>query len=215
LFRYDLHVHTRYSWDGFCSIAEAVRTARARGLKGIAITDHDTIDGNLEAAKIGSDDFVIIPGVEVSSKDGHILGLGVSEPIPRGLSATETVALIKEQGGLTIAAHPFGFGRRIGMVSKAKFDAIEVFNSRTYLGNRLAYRFAERNGLPMVAGSDAHHPDEIGLAGIMIDCEPKIDVILEFIAKGKASIFGRTLSPIIYVQRAFQKLIRYVFSCLA
>lgn len=208
LFRYDLHVHTEHSRDGFCSIAEAVRAARARGLNGIAITDHDTINGNLEAAKIGSDGFIIIPGIEVSSENGHILGLGVSEPIPRGLSAMETVAAIKEQGGLAIAAHPFGLGRRIGIVSKAKFDAIEVFNSRTYLGNRLAYKFAERNGLPMVAGSDAHYSDEIGLAGVAINCEPKIDAILESIAKGEASIFGRTLSPITYIRRAFQKLIR-------
>lgn len=208
MFRYDLHVHTEHSRDGFGSIAEAVRAARARGLNGIAITDHDTVDGNLEAAKIGPDDFVVIPGIEVSSKDGHILGLGVSEPIPRGLSATETVASIKGQGGLAIAAHPFGLGRRVGIASKAKFDAIEVFNSRTYLGNRLAYRFAERNGLPMVAGSDAHHPDEIGLAGVTINCEPKIDVILESIAEGEASIFGRKLSPIVLIQGAFQKLIR-------
>lgn len=181
--------------------------ARSRGLSGIAITDHDSIDGNLEAERLNLKDFVVIPGIEVSSRDGHILGLNVKEPIPLGLPAAKTVALIREQGGMAVAAHPFGLGRKIGAVLKAKFDAIEVFNSRTYFGNSLAREFAERNKLPMVAGSDAHYPDEIGLAGIEVNCEPRVDAVLSSIAQGEVTVFGQLLPPFTYLRRAIQKLI--------
>ncbi|MEM2907664.1 MAG: CehA/McbA family metallohydrolase [Candidatus Hadarchaeales archaeon] len=205
--RYDLHVHTRYSRDGRCTPLEAVRTARSKGLSGIAITDHDSINGNLEAARLNLKDFVVIPGIEVSSKDGHILGLNVMEPIPPGLPAAETVALIREQGGIAVAAHPFGLGRKIGAVLKAKFDAIEVFNSRTYFGNSLAREFAEKNKLPMVAGSDAHYPDEIGLAGVEVNCKPTVDAVLSSIVRREIAVFGQLLPPFTYLRRAIRKLI--------
>lgn len=207
LSRYDLHVHTRYSRDGRCTPLEAVRTARSKGLSGIAITDHDSINGNLEAARLNLKDFVVIPGIEVSSKDGHILGLNVMEPIPPGLPAAETVALIREQGGIAVAAHPFGLGRKIGAVLKAKFDAIEVFNSRTYFGNSLAREFAEKNKLPMVAGSDAHYPDEIGLAGVEVNCKPTVDAVLSSIVRREIAVFGQLLPPFTYLRRAIRKLI--------
>ncbi|MCS7131587.1 MAG: PHP domain-containing protein [Hadesarchaea archaeon] len=207
LFRYDLHVHTRYSRDGHCTLPEAIRMAKSRGLSGIAITDHDSIGGNLEAARLNLRDFVIIPGIEVSSKDGHILGFNVTEPIPPGLPAAETVALIRRQGGVAVAAHPFGLGRKIGGIHKARFDAIEVFNSRTYFGNSLAREFAERNKLPMVAGSDAHYPDEIGLAGVEMTCEPKVDAVLSSIARGETAVFGHVLPLFTYLRRAVQKLV--------
>lgn len=205
--RFDLHVHTRYSRDGRCTLLEAVRMAKSRGLSGIAITDHDSVGGSLEAAGLNLKDFVVIPGIEVSSRDGHILGLNVREPIPPGLPAAETVALIKEQEGMAVAAHPFGLGRKIGAVLKARFDAIEVLNSRTYFGNSLAREFAERNKLPMVAGSDAHFPDEIGLAGVEVNCEPNVDAVLSSIARGEAKVFGQLLPPFTYLRRAIQKLI--------
>ncbi len=207
MFRYDLHVHTRYSRDGRCTLLEAVRIARSKGLSGIAITDHDSINGNLEAARLNLKDFVIIPGIEVSSRDGHILGLNVMEPIPPGLPAAETVALIREQGGIAVAAHPFGLGRKIGAVLKAKFDAIEVFNSRTYFGNSLAREFAEKNKLPIVAGSDAHYPDEIGLAGVEVNCKPRVDAVLSSIVQREIAVFGQLLPPFTYLRRAIQKLI--------
>jgi len=137
---------------------------------------------------------LVIPGVEVTSADGHIVGLGVSGLIPRGLSARETVERIRKQGGIAIAAHPFALGRRPGLVRKAKFDAIEVLNSRAFLlSNPLARRFAERNKIPMVAGSDAHHRDEIGLAYTTVDCEPKVESVLEHIKTGRSSASGRAV----------------------
>jgi len=184
-----------------------VRSAKAAGLNGIAITDHDSVGGNPEAAKFSGKEFLVIPGIEVSSKDGHILGLGVKELIPRGLSADATVELIKGQGGVAIAAHPFGLGQKVGSVFKARFDAIEVFNSRAYfISNGLARRFAERNRMPMTAGSDAHHPDDIGLAGVEMSCKLELEAVLKAIMRGETSIFGRSLPPLLYLQRALHKL---------
>jgi len=163
-------------------------------LDGIAITDHNSIAGHPEAKKLSKGGFLVIPGVEVASADGHIVGLGVRELIPRNLPAKETVERIREQGGVAIAAHPFALGRRTGLVYKAKFDAIEVLNSRAFfLSNPLARRFAERNKIPMVAGSDAHRRDEIGLAYTTVDCEPKTELVLEQIKMGRTSASGRAI----------------------
>lgn len=182
--------------------------ARAKGLNGIAITDHNSIGGHLEAKKLSRSRLMIIPGIEVSSADGHILGLGVNELVPRGLSARKTVKLIRKLGGIAVAAHPFSLGKKPALAYKAKFDAIEVFNSRAlFLSNYLARRFVERNRLPATAGSDAHFPDEVGLASVRLNCEKNIESILKEIKKGGASVSGRTLPLPSYLQRALHKIL--------
>lgn len=207
MLRLDLHVHTIHSPDGFCSVRAAVEAARAKGLNGIAITDHNTVGGHPEAKKFSKRGFLVIPGVEVSSADCHIVALGVTKLIPRDLPAKETVKRIREQGGVAIAAHPFTLGRKPGLVHKAKFDAIEVLNSRALLlSNPLARRFAERHKIPMVAGSDAHFPEEVGLAYTSVDCAPKVDAVLKQIRAGGTSISGRTLPLPSVLWRILQKL---------
>lgn len=187
-------MHTDHSHDGHCSIGEAIRAAKAKKLDGIAITDHDELSASAEARGLSSDGFLLIPGVEVSSSEGHILGLGVHEPIPKKLSAAETVERIRGQGGVAVAAHPFKLGQNPNLVHRARFDAIEVLNSRALLlANQLARRFAERNGLAMSAGSDAHFADEIGLAYVNLNCEPDAESVLKEIRKGRASPSGRAL----------------------
>ena len=206
MLRIDLHVHSSFSKDGFCPLSKAIKAAKARGLNGIAITDHNTIAGHAKISHIKCKDFVIIPGVEISSKDGHILGLGINKLAPRDLPAAGTVAMIRKQGGIAIAAHPFSPIAGRDALFKAKFDAVEVFNSRAYfLSNSLARRFAEKHRLPMSAGSDAHFLDEIGLAGVELNCEPDVDEILKEIPKGRAKIFGRTLPFPTYMWRAIYK----------
>lgn len=175
---YDLHVHTSYSRDGFCSPQEAIEAAKNKGLSGIAIADHDVVDGSREAKKLAGQDFLVIPSIEVSSKHGHVLGLGIEEPVPTGLSAAETVELIRAQGGVAVAAHPFGIALKPFLALHAEFDAIEVFSPRRYLGNHIARWYAKRKRLPMVAGSDAHFADEIGMAGVRVGCGPKLESVL-------------------------------------
>ena len=208
---YDLHVHTSYSRDGFCSPREAIEAAEGKGLSGMAIADHDTVDGSREAIKLVGRDFLVIPNVEVSSKHGHVLGLGVEEPIPSGLSAAETVELIRAKGGVAVAAHPFGIALKPFLALRAEFDAIEIFSPRRYLGNHLARWYAKRKRLPMVAGSDAHFADEIGMAGVRVECEPKLESVLEEIRRGEASVFGRLLPPHEHLWKALHKLPRMLF----
>ncbi|HLE75655.1 MAG TPA: PHP domain-containing protein, partial [Candidatus Bathyarchaeia archaeon] len=92
----DLHVHTVYSRDSLITPEDLVFYAKKRGLTAVAVTDHDRVDGAIKIAR--ETDFLIIPGIEVSSRNGHIVALNVQEPVPRGLSADETVDRIHEAG---------------------------------------------------------------------------------------------------------------------
>ncbi len=177
----DLHLHTDFS-DGWPSPEEVVDfVAERTRLNVVAVTDHDTIEGALyaaehAAARKGSRRVHVIVGEEVSSRDGHIVGLFLSRRIRPGLSAASTVHAIHEQGGLAIAAHPFwrterqsrgrdvhGIGWRAGELD---FDAIEIENSTPgfYVFNQLAHRLAEAAGKAVVGNSDAHILDAIGRA---------------------------------------------------
>lgn len=182
-----------------------MRVARKIGLKGIAITDHNTIDGVDKALELSTSDFLIIPGIEVSSKDGHILGLGIKNKIQRGLSALETVENIRDEGGIAIAAHPFSLSLKPFSILKADFNAIEVFNPRRYLANHIAKRYSLKYDIPKFAGSDAHLFNEIGRAGIEVHGDPSVEELLDRIRRGEVSIFGRILPLRDYLRRALYK----------
>jgi predicted metal-dependent phosphoesterase TrpH len=168
----DLHIHTNFS-DGADSPHDVLRWAERKRLDVIAITDHDTIEGALVAAQLARESRSnpdVIVGEEVSSADGHILGLFLTTRVPPGLSAEETVAAIHEQGGLAVAAHPFwryednnrrGWVYSVGdHVEHVGFDAIEVLNGgftpSMIAANRRAGAAARALGLTQVGGSDAH-----------------------------------------------------------
>jgi hypothetical protein len=104
----DLHMHTSAS-DGYAIVRELLDyVAEIAQLDVIAITDHDILDASIAAWEQQAHyPFDIVPGVEVSSRDGHVLGLWITQPIPAGLSLIETVAAIHEQNGLAVLAHPF------------------------------------------------------------------------------------------------------------
>ena len=131
----DLHVHTSYSADCNVQVENYFKEARKNGLTGFAITDHNEVQGAAKAFTMAKNyrDLVIIRGIEVSSSKGHILGYGVTEPIPRGLSPEETVERIKDAGGVPVAAHPYRRASGIGseVVKKVKFDIVEVLNHRS------------------------------------------------------------------------------------
>jgi len=196
----ELHVHSALSYDGRDPIDLILEQAAAVDLDAIAITDHDEIDASLEAVDLaGEYDLIGIPGIEISSKAGHILGMGVTEAVPPGLPYGKTLERIHEQGGIAIVPHPFqesrhGVMARITREELATADSIEVYNSRLLTGraNRQAERFARGHGLPMTAGSDAHISEMVGQAVTRVDAEePTAESILEAITAGQTSVEGK------------------------
>jgi predicted metal-dependent phosphoesterase TrpH len=207
----ELHAHSRYSHDGRDSVRSLLEAAERAGLDAIAVTDHDAIDGGLEAAALAKEyDLCGIPGIEVTSSDGHVLGLGVRTSIPAGQSFTETLSAIREAGGIAIVPHPFqesrhGVGSNVEETELATADAIEVYNSRLITGrsNRQATRFADRVGMPAIAGSDAHVSDMVGRAVTNVDAPSRsVQDILDAVVAGRTSIEGRRTPWLVSLRQA-------------
>jgi predicted metal-dependent phosphoesterase TrpH len=193
--RMELHCHSKYSrgkkipTEGIDSPADLVKTAKRLGLEGIALTDHCTDRGWAEAKEAcRKEGMLFIPGIEVSSKRGHIIGLGLNGYVKSGLSPQETIERIHEQGAISVAAHPFDL-RREGLGKESiKADVIEVFNSMNLDGfsNRLARKFGREVGMPCVAGSDSHTKEMLGACINHIDAHD-LDGCLKQIKSGKVS----------------------------
>jgi predicted metal-dependent phosphoesterase TrpH len=208
----DLHVHSFYSTDSIITPEEIVFYAKKRGLNAVAVTDHNQVEG---AQKIAAEtDFLIIPGMEVSSRDGHIVALNVNELIPRDLSADETVDRIHSAGGVAIACHPYAlFKGSIGQHVTAKFDAVETLNASSFpfrSASSKAEKLAKRLNLPWVAGTDAHYGPVIGCAYTVVDAEPNVESILEAIVKGKCEPAGGSIPFFIRVQNQGRFLKKYL-----
>ncbi len=213
----DLHVHTCYSYDATSSVREVIVYAKKRGLNGIAITDHDTIKGARRALKLASKrEFVIIPGIEVTTWHGHVLALNITTSIPQNVSLVETVEKIHEAGGIAIAAHPIVFIKshiKQRIASASNLDGVEVINSSAFpffLSTRLSRALAERLNLPQTAGSDAHLASEIGTAYSLIEADSDIDEIIEAIRKGAVVPFGKSISWETRVKRGAFSLKRWI-----
>jgi predicted metal-dependent phosphoesterase TrpH len=208
----DLHVHTTYSSDSVITPKELVFYAKKRGLTAVAVTDHNHVEGALKIAE--ETDFLIIPGTEVSSMHGHIVGLNVSERIPKGLSADETVDRIHEAGGIAIACHPFALLKgSIGEHVSDKFDAVETINASAFPFNRAtskANQLAERLKLPKVAGTDAHYGPVIGQAYTLIDSEANVEAIVKAIANGQCKPAGTGVSLRLRIGHQGRFLLRYL-----
>ena len=181
-YRIDLHCHSFFSGDGVSSPEALIATAKRKGLHGFALTDHNTSDGCRYLLDKGLmredgmpvDDFLVIPGVEVTTAEGHLLCLGVVLPYLKGTPAAEVCKLVHEKGGIAIPPHPYDLfraGIREAVLKTLEIDGIEVFNAATTLKryNRMAYEFAQAHHLPMTAGSDAHHEAAIGTAYTILD----------------------------------------------
>src|SRR5712692_6967071 len=168
----DLHVHTNRSSDAFTSPKQLAIICRDRGLDGLAITDHNVL------AVDSSDEVVILPGIEISTRDGHILGLGLSETVPRGMSADDTIRRINNLHGVSIVPHPYDLLRSSVRPHTLEVhpDAIEVINSSSFLHSvtwKRARKFAEKQNYAMTAGSDSHIPQTIGRAFTEVECRSK------------------------------------------
>jgi predicted metal-dependent phosphoesterase TrpH len=217
----DMHLHSSFSSDGKPSPRDILKHARKVGLGGVCITDHNTMKGNAEARKIASEfGLIVIRGMEISSTDGHILGYGIDEEVPRDLCPEETLRKIREQGGLAVIPHPFRYWSGLGSEKTllAKPDAIETINSHsTWNDNAQARKLCEQMKLPMTAGSDSHETGTIGRAYVTVPDSSSEDEILKYIRSGKAKVGGlsrnlggtlkdRTLTVAQWMGRGFKKM---------
>ena len=196
--RFDLHIHSNHSSDSGLAVDEILRKAVEMGLDGIAICDHNTVTGNFLARKRAKElnlPLMVLPGVEVSTTQGHLIVLGARGNIPLYLTPQETISIARKNGGVIIAAHPFKVNS-LGNVEGLDVDAIETFNSRCIFGeNKKAEKMAIELGKPQVGGSDSHMLATIGLGFTEIDAEPDVGSVLNAIREGKTRPGGR-IAPI-------------------
>lgn len=165
--RWDIHIHSRHSGDSHSKIERILEVAKRKGLDGVAITDHGSLDGYFEANRLAKKyGLGIVAGYEYRAAEGDIVVLGVEKmpPMTR-LPAAKVVEFAHSLGGVAIAVHPFdplraGVGN---LIRKVKFDAIETINSHCFIyGNRKASKAASAGSIPEVGGSDAHTSSEVG-----------------------------------------------------
>ena len=206
----DLHIHSRASFDALSAPADIARVAAERGLTHIAITDHDRIDGALEAKSKAPAGLQVIVGEEVRTADGDLICLFLERAIPPGLSAAETMAEARKQGGLVGIPHPFDRFRgsllrdeqMLEVASQA--DWVEGYNARAVGGtaNERAAGFGLDRDIPAIAVSDAHSLLEVGVAYTAFDEDVSTPSALlaalasAEIVPGRASYVMRVLTPV-------------------
>lgn len=165
----DLHLHTFRSPDSSASYDAIIRAVERAGLDAIAVTDHNTIRGAVELARVAP--FPVIIAEEIRTLEGEVIGYFLQEEIPKRLPLEETIARIKVQGGVVAVPHPVDRARRASALGEGalrrvidQVDLIEGRNARCMVpeDNARACAIAAEYGLPLTAGSDAHHPSEIG-----------------------------------------------------
>ena len=201
----DLHIHTEYSKDCNTPLEKIIGRCLELGINCIAIADHGTVEGALKMQKIAP--FPVIVAEEILTHHGEIMGMFLQETIPSGLSVEETIAQIRNQGGLVNIPHPFETMRGSALNGKimdaiaGQIDLMEVLNSRSPFpaNSNKALAFARKYGIAQSAGSDAHTTYEIGNAYVEM---PEFDNKEEFlralaqgqIKGGRSSLIMRAFS---------------------
>lgn len=216
MIKLDLHVHSKYSDDAVGSPREIIKSLKKKGLQGMAFTDHNTVRGGIKALKIAPKDFIVIPGIEISTADGHMLALNVKKNIPQKLSTEETVDIIIDEGGIPIIPHLF---RSMSGIKTAKLKtvrdsihAIEVFNSCSQPKTNLKIaKVAKEFNLGGTGGSDAHDPLYAGYGYTLVDTtDLNLDTVLSEINKKKTWGEG-TVLPLEYRRNRMIKSVRQFF----
>jgi predicted metal-dependent phosphoesterase TrpH/glycosyltransferase involved in cell wall biosynthesis len=202
----DLHLHTAWSNDCTVETADLLDHAESEGLSAIAITDHNVFGGALEAVDLARDrKLTVIPGEEIKTDgQGEVIGLFLEEEIPRGLSFADTLAAIKEQGGLVYLPHPFDRLHTVPDPSTlhahlADLDVFEVYNARLLFEghNEEALRFARKYNLTMGAGSDAHVLQGVGTGVVRMR---RFEGPEEFLISLRTAVILRRPKSLAYLQ---------------
>ncbi|HTT73235.1 MAG TPA: CehA/McbA family metallohydrolase [Thermoplasmata archaeon] len=221
--RLDLHVHSAYSPDSRLALAAIVDRLSFAGLQGFALTDHNTVAGHRALAELQARNpsYLLVPGVEVSTADGHILGYGVAAAPPAHRPAAETVEWIRDHGGEAVVAHPFrrthGVGRRRATTLPVR--ALETRNGHnSELANARAELLAAQRGLGGTGGSDGHELRDLGRAFTQCpDSVASVDDVLELLRRGRSRGDGQSLAfpgrarlslrtGLLFVSRGFRPL---------
>jgi predicted metal-dependent phosphoesterase TrpH len=203
--RLDLHVHSRHSPDSRLTLDALARRIPFTGLRGFALTDHNTVAGHpeLAALQVAYPMYLFLPGVEVSTAEGHLLAYGVTECPPLHRPIADTVDWVRGHGGVAALAHPFrirhGAGRRIA--ESLNVDGIEARNGHnSEISNAKAELVAARRGLAVLGGSDVHAIRDLGRAyTVFPDTVSNPDQLVEAIrlrqttAEGHSQPFGGRL----------------------
>jgi hypothetical protein len=212
-YRIDCHTHTGHSSDSLLPATRLLEQAVKRGLAAIAVTDHNSLGGGLQARALCErmpehfGGLAVIVGEEVKTSEGELIGLFLSEEVPRGLTPEETIKRIRDQGGLVFAPHPLDRLRGSRLKERAllritgQLDAIETLNARTTLeaDNVRAQEFARRHHLPGIGGSDAHTASEVGAAYLELDAPPALTAegLRAQLASGRVD--GHLSTPLVHV----------------
>ena len=200
MLKLDLHIHSQYSDDASGSPEEIIKSLKKKGLQGMAITDHNSVEGSLKALEVAPKDFIVIPGVEISTADGHMLAFDIKKNIARNLSVQETVEEILDAGGIPVVPHLF---RKMSGIKKEKLEtiykkipAMEVFNGCSLPKTNIkTVKVAKEFNLGGIGGSDTHHPIYAGSGYTLIDStDLNVDTILSEIMKKKTWGEGTTIS---------------------
>jgi predicted metal-dependent phosphoesterase TrpH len=200
--RIDPHVHSTGSYDSETPIRRILERAQAVGLDGVVVTDHDAIEASIHAAELApSYGLIGIPGVEVSTADGHLLALGVEERPPAGRRLIETIREIRCRGGIAVVPHPFQRSKH-GVRRRAirECDGIEIYNAHAITGfwNWRAQAFAIAQDYSLIGGSDAHVATTIGCAHteVWINRSKPLtrDNVLTAIQQGQTTVCGHQIS---------------------
>ena len=209
--KFDPHIHSIYSGDARSEPKDILKQAKSIGLDAIAISDHNEIKGSRIAREL-AEDIIVVPSIEISTDKGHILGMGVDEIIPKGLSAIETVDLIHDAGGLAIVPHPFSFYRHglfCNVDKNLVVDGVETKNARYIVGysNNLSQNLAYEKRLATLGASDSHFIESIGDAFTEVNTygDDTVDGILEAIRHRRCKAMGHRTSNFLIAREVFVK----------
>ena len=200
--RVDLHVHSFHSPDSRTSIETIVERLGVAGLQGVALTDHNTIAGHTKLKELQQryPKLWLIPGVEVSTREGHLLVYGVNVLPTAHRPLAETLDWARSVGAIAALAHPFRWAHGVGraLAETAKADALETTNGHnSEIANARAELLAARRGIASIGGSDAHDADGIGRAFTEFpEGASTLDEFLDHLRRGRVRAMGRSLNAL-------------------